>query len=317
MRDEQPTVLRRVARSVIAGVGTAGALALLNRGLAAGLPVNHLDGMQRRWTWRDREIFAVQGGDGPCVLLLHAPGLFGSSYEYRKLFALLARRHRVVAFDFLGCGLSDKPNVDYTADLFLEQTLDAVETFSEGSAGCVVVGSSLSAAYAMRAAARAGERLRGVVAINPSPAAQTSGLSAVLRMPVVGESAYNALVSKRSLRNVLSSVYYAHPSSVTDDVVDALYAISHQPGSRYVAAAYLSGNLDCDAARDLPFVDVPLLVLWGKRSKTNPARNAVEYVSLAKRAEVTYFVRSSLLPHDEEADAVASRIEEYVRSLHL
>lgn len=66
--------------------------------------------------WRDggelveiggRRIFVrSQAGDGPPVLLLH--GYPSSSYDWRHTFELLPGR-RLVTFDFLGYGLSDKP----------------------------------------------------------------------------------------------------------------------------------------------------------------------------------------------------------------
>jgi pimeloyl-ACP methyl ester carboxylesterase len=54
-----------------------------------------------------RRIFVrAQAGDGPAVLLLH--GYPSSSYDWRRVFGLLPSR-RLVTFDFLGYGLSDKP----------------------------------------------------------------------------------------------------------------------------------------------------------------------------------------------------------------
>lgn len=303
-------MIRKVARSLVAGAGAAGALALLNRELAAGLPINHVPGSPRRWSWRGHELFAVESGAGPAIVLLHAPGLCGSSYEYRKLFPLLARRRRVIAFDFLGCGLSDMPRTEYSAELFIEQILAALDEFCPQ--GAILVGSSLAAAYAIRAAARNAGRVQGLVAIGLATAGGAS-LPApwALQLPIVGESYFNALVSRRSLRRLLTSAMYADASHLTPDVMNVYYAVAHQPGSRYVGTAFVDGRLDCEVAQDLPFVEAPLLILWGKRSTANPARNAVEYAALAKTSEVEYFVRSAALPHDEEAEAVAARIERF------
>jgi pimeloyl-ACP methyl ester carboxylesterase len=46
-------------------------------------------------------------GDAPPILLLH--GYPSSSYDWRHAFELLPPGHRLVTFDFLGYGLSDKP----------------------------------------------------------------------------------------------------------------------------------------------------------------------------------------------------------------
>jgi pimeloyl-ACP methyl ester carboxylesterase len=306
------SVFRKLARPFVAGVTAAGALALWNRGLAGQLPINHLAGTPHRWRWRDSEIFAAEAGSGSAVMLLHAPELGGSSYEYRKLLPLLAAQHRAIAFDFLGFGLSEKPRSDYSCELYVEQTLAALDEFSVEQV--VLVGSGLAGSYAIRAAARAGSRVRAVVSILPSSTSEIDapGIARVLQAPLVGESLYNALVAKRSLHKRLAKTMYADAGNANAEVVNAYYAVAHQPGARYVAAALAGGRLDCDVARDLPFVEVPLLLIWGKRAKTNPARNAAEYAELAKRAEIAYFVRSAMLPHDEEAQAVAERIEHFL-----
>lgn len=308
-----------MVRPFIAGAGAVGALALLNRGLAAGLPINHLAGIGRHWRWHEHELFAAVSDEhgGDLVLLVHSPGLCGSSYEYHRLFPLLVGPRRIVAFDFLGCGLSDKPKVDYTAEIFVDQIIDAVVQFGSeqfGGHGATVIASSLGAAYAIRAAARAPGLISRLVAIVPTGSSgfALSGLTPVMRAPLLGESMYNAIVSKRALRRYLRSIVYGEAAGVTADVVDAYYAVAHQPGARFVPAAFAGGRLDCDIVRDLPFVEAPLLVLWGKRARTNPAHNAPEYAALAKRAEVEYFMQSALLPHDEEAGAVAERIQAFL-----
>ncbi len=52
-------------------------------------------------------IFVRTAGDGAPLLLLH--GFPTSSWDWAALWPTLVRRHRVIAFDFLGFGLSDKP----------------------------------------------------------------------------------------------------------------------------------------------------------------------------------------------------------------
>lgn len=49
----------------------------------------------------------VDEGDGPAVVMLHGNPTW--SFYYRELILALRDRHRVVAPDHIGCGLSDKP----------------------------------------------------------------------------------------------------------------------------------------------------------------------------------------------------------------
>jgi len=316
------SVLKKLLRPLAAGAGITGAVAALNRGLRerSELPHNHLGGVQHRWQWRGYDIFATELGTGPLVILVHGISAGASSYEFRKLAPLLAERHRVVAFDMLGCGLSDKPNLPYSAELFVEQIVDALREF--GTEPTTVIGSSLGAAFAIRATARASDRITKLVTIAPTglggvldaaPSPVQSALGTVIRTPIAGEAMFNALVSGPSLRLFLTRQAYGDAASVTAEVLAHYSAVTHQPGARYVPAAFLSGALTCNVARDLPFVEAPVLVVWGERAATvNPASNAREYVSLARSATLATFAHSALLPHEEEPAAVNAAIEAFL-----
>ena len=315
-------MLRKLLRPVVAGAGITGAIAALNRGLRdrSELPRNHLGGMQHRWRWRGYDIFATELGEGPLVLLVHGVYAGASSYEFRKLAPLLAKHHRVVAFDLLGCGLSDHPALPYSAELFVEQIVDALREF--GSEPTAVVGTALGGAFSIVATARAADRITKLVAITPSglrgvldtpPGPAQLALGAAFRAPLAGEAMWNALSSPFSLRSFLRREAYFDPASVTSDVIEHYTAMTHTPGARYVPAAFVGGELNCNVARDLPFVESPMLILWGEHaSATNPLANAQEYVSLAKDARLQTFARSSLLPHEEEPEAVAAAIEAFL-----
>jgi pimeloyl-ACP methyl ester carboxylesterase len=314
-------IVKRIVRPLVAGAGVTGALAAANRALGnAPLPTNALGGTRRPWTWRGHEIFATEAGSGPLALLVHGVHAGASSYEFRKLFPLLAQRRRVVAFDLLGCGLSDKPKLRYTADLFVEQIADALASF--GGEAAAVVASSLGAAFAIRAATRAHDRIERLAVVCPAglggtrdkgPTGVSSALTVLLRSPVVGEALFNALGSKPSIRWFLERQVYGDSAHVTDDVVEHYYAVTHQPGARYVTAAFAGGALDCDVARDLPFLTTPLQVLWGERAPSvNPRSNADEFLRLARDARLATFARSGLLPHEEEPEAVDEALASFL-----
>jgi pimeloyl-ACP methyl ester carboxylesterase len=315
--------VKKLSRTLLAGAGVAGGLAAANRALQnAPLPTNALGGTRRRWTWRSHEIFATEAGEGPLVLLVHGIYAGASSYEFRHLFPLLARHNRVVAFDLLGCGLSDKPKLPYSAELFVEQIVDALDVFGVGPA--TVVASSLAAAFAIRAATRAEDRIARLATICPAGLAGTldrespgvSPLTALIRAPLVGEAFFNALGSKASIRWFLRNQAYADPASATPEVIDHYYAVNHQLGARYVPAAFVGGGLNCDVARDLPFLEMPLLVMWGEKAPSiSPRSQADEFVRLARDARLVTFAHSGLLPHEEEPAEVAEALERFLSPL--
>jgi pimeloyl-ACP methyl ester carboxylesterase len=124
---------------------------------------------------------------------------------------------------------------------------------------------------------------------------------------------FNGLASKPSIKWFLANQSYADPASITPDVLDHYYAVTHQPGARYVPAAFVGGGLNCGVARDLPFVDSPILVVWGEKAAAiSPVSKAHEFVKLAQHATLATFAESGLLPHEEEPEATAAAIESFL-----
>jgi pimeloyl-ACP methyl ester carboxylesterase len=317
--------VKKLVRPLAAGAGLTGAMAAFNRSVRNGpTPANALGGDERRWNWRGHGIFVTETGSGSPVVLVHGIYAGASSYEYRKLFGLLGAQHRVTAFDLLGCGLSDRPNLGYSAELFTELIIDALTEFGAGEP-VTLIGSSLGAAFAIRAAARTNGRVAQLVTICPtglggildrSPNGAQRAVTATICLPLIGEALFNALASRPSIRFFLGQSY-ADKASITPEVVDHYYAVAHQRGARFVPAHFVGGGLNCEVASDLPFVEAPLLVAWGERaSRFSPLANAGEYVKLAQHAKLVTFAASSLLPHEEEPEAMQAAIEGFLAPVH-
>jgi pimeloyl-ACP methyl ester carboxylesterase len=310
---------KRFLRRLTALAGLTGAAMLINRRLreTSMLPQDHVGGTRLPWAWRGHDMFVTDMGEGPPIILAHGMHAGSSSYEFRALAPLLAHGgRRVIAFDFPGCGLSAMPDIAYGADLFVDHLLDLITEFT--TEPVTLLGSSLGAAYAIQAAARAPHRIDKLIGICPTglggvldeePDMGRRSLGMLMHAPLLGESAFNGVASNAAIRKFLRTSLYANPHAVTEDIVDHYHAITHQPGARFVPAALLGGALHCNVARDLPFVAAPFLVLWGERaSRMNPLSKASEYIRLAKEARLVTFARSGLLPHEEEPEEVAAAV---------
>ncbi len=80
-----------------------------------------------RWVrWRQQQVFVVERGSGPVLLMLH--GFPTSSFDWRGMIDLLASDFRCLALDFPGYGLSDKPSA---CSYSLFDQADAVEEVAQ------------------------------------------------------------------------------------------------------------------------------------------------------------------------------------------
>jgi pimeloyl-ACP methyl ester carboxylesterase len=109
-----------------------------------------------------RLAYTVHGSGPRLTVLLH--GLLFSQRMHETLARALAERgHRVVTFDLLGHGESDRPRDKwrYSMPAYGAQVVALLDHLDEPEA--VVLGTSLGANVALEAAAAAPERLRGMV----------------------------------------------------------------------------------------------------------------------------------------------------------
>src|SRR3989338_3865302 len=68
----------------------------------------------------------VDEGRGDVILMLHGNPTW--SFYYRNLIQALQDRHRIIALDHMGCGLSDKPQkYPYTLKTHIENVSHLIE----------------------------------------------------------------------------------------------------------------------------------------------------------------------------------------------
>ena len=106
--------------------------------------------------------YIQHGSSGPALVFVH--GFGASAFHWRYQIAALAATHRVFAVDLLGFGLSDKPNITYSNEVWGRQ----VQAFVNEVVGepAVLVGNSLGGVVCLQTAALAPAQVRGIVLIN-------------------------------------------------------------------------------------------------------------------------------------------------------
>jgi len=90
--------------------------------------------------------------EAPVVLFLH--GITGSRRYWQKKARRLAVDYHLILPDLLGFGLSPKPQVEYTMDLFRDSVRGLMEELRLGDRPLMLVGHSLGSLIALEYAAR-------------------------------------------------------------------------------------------------------------------------------------------------------------------
>jgi pimeloyl-ACP methyl ester carboxylesterase len=259
-------------------------------------------------------------GSGPTVLLLHSINAAASSMEIAPLFEGLASGHRVIAIDWLGFGLSDRPDIDYRPLVF-EAVLDAALDRLGGDQ-VDVVALSLPAQYVAARLVRKRHPIRRFAAISPTGVGRFGEargsrtwrrtVETFLRLPVTGSVLYGLLRSRPSIDWFLDRIV-ADRASLPAGYRDYAWQTSHQPGALHAPIAFVSGLLDDPRAPAAwRQVGAPTLLLFGDQPRFSDPGGMADAVADSAHVRVETIPDSGDLPHWEQTDRTLSLIQEFL-----
>lgn len=245
---------------------------------------------------------------------------------------------RATIIDWPGLGYSDRPKIDYNADVlekFLVDFMSAPDCpISQTKNDLVVFGGGHAATITIRAAKKGLVKPAAIAAVAPTwagPLPIVFGrdsdmetryglLRGTLRAPAVGWMMYNMLVSnEKAIQSQYKSHVYADPNNVTPSIVESRYALTKRKGARYVPAAFLTGLLDPVNSRE-EFLElfaalegqIPVLVV---STKGSPKRSKAEMEALRGAKGASKFVElpGALLPQEEYPAVVAEELYRFLQ----
>jgi pimeloyl-ACP methyl ester carboxylesterase len=265
------------------------------------------------------------GGGDDAVLLLPTWSIVHSDH-WRHQVPAMARRARVVTFDGLGNGASDRP-VDpalYGDLLFADDAVAVLDAC--GIEQATVMGSSQGGAWALALAARAPERVRGVVFIapnvplapgHPERVAANAAFGDVLEAHE-GWSKWNRhywLAHFPDFLRFFFSQCFTEPGSQAE--IQHFWEMGMDTTAEVLLATSGTGEHDvtpelarsCAAA-----VQCPALVLHGDDDAITPLERGSELARLCG-AELVVLAGSGHEPHCRAPDRVNALLDDFLSSV--
>jgi pimeloyl-ACP methyl ester carboxylesterase len=285
---------------------------------ALGLTPRVLEWRRRGRTesFRDRRIHVfTRDGSGIPLLLLH--GFPSSSFDWRGLLSA-APESPVLAFDFLGFGLSEKPR-DHTYTLAWQADL-AEELVRRHLGGGPVVcvahdmGTSVATElFARDLEERLGIELAGAVLFNGSIVVERASLTRsqkLLRGPLGPLAA--RLANERVFRHEFSALFSpGHPLSEAE-AADQWSLLTHDGGHRlghrlihYIDERVTYASRWHGAVRDWPR---PLAFAWGLQDPVATVAVLDALRALRPHAPVDELADLGHYPQIEDPDAIAASV---------
>lgn len=291
----------------------------------------------RTWEHKGYRVNYIESGDkrNPPVLLIH--GFGANVYHWRYNIPSLSADHHVFAIDLLGFGLSDKPLLDYSAEVWRDQVLDFIANVinlsrsAENQMPCTVAGNSLGGFTALYAASSSeaikNKLINGCILLNgagrfrdPSspPSEETpnwkKSITNFIQRLVITASFYYTKQPAR-IAQVLRQVYI-DSTNVDDELIQSIQYASRDPNAAEVFYRIITRNgqgpskcID-DLLEELR---VPLLLLWGEKDPWIRPVYADRIQALypaAKRVSLD----AGHCPQDEVPLEVNEAIREFVKS---
>jgi pimeloyl-ACP methyl ester carboxylesterase len=257
-------------------------------------------------------------GSGPVVVLVHGLGSSAKG-DWGKVMLPLAQTHRVLALDQLGFGNSDKPQIDFG----IQTWVDFLGEFLRQNqvSDFTLVGESLggwiSAQYTIQA-------LRGVAAgpslALPKPSrlvlSDSAGLHATMQRLFAPPAAGKKRVVDASLageKQLLASVFYS-PSYHTDQALRDGLAWSLAKGDAWAIRAVRNPALLNETVDgQLGAITIPTLVIWGAHDSLLPLKDGRYFAARIRGAEFKIIADSGHAPMIETPDAFLAALQPFLR----
>ncbi|WP_121970597.1 alpha/beta fold hydrolase [Leptolyngbya sp. BC1307] len=241
-------------------------------------------GEQRFWHWRGWRIRYTHLAESPGTqneppfLLLHGAG--SSLEQWRANLTALAQERPVYALDLVGFGGSEKVATELNTDLWVAQVAAFWQSYLRRP--MILMGHSLGALVALQSATSHPEQVARLIMLTLPAARQELGGTAAqvgavverwFASPLLLRPLFKLVRRPGLIRSVLLKLHL-DASRVDQVLVDAFVRPTQGRGAARTFC-YLVKSRTSDSfspmTRDLiPLVQVPTLLLWGKRDRVIP-----------------------------------------------
>ncbi|AFY71612.1 alpha/beta hydrolase fold protein [Thalassoporum mexicanum PCC 7367] len=283
---------------------------------------------KQAWQWRGHRIFYSVNGNSNNVPIVLVHGFGASIGHWRKnIPALAAAGYQVFAIDLLGFGAADKPELDYSLELWQELLQDFWQEKINQPA--VFIGNSIGALLCLMVLADHPEMARAGVLLNsagglnhrPEELNPVFGLimgtfTRLVSSRRLGQFIFNRVRQKQRIRGTLKQVYRNH-EAISDELVEMLHQPSCDPGAQKVFASILTAPPGPKPDELLPKIDRPLLVLWGDRDPWTPISGATIYQQYSETKAIKFMpiANTGHCPHDERPELVNPLIVDWLSNI--
>ena len=268
------------------------------------------------YKWRFGKIKYDKKGKGSPLLFIHDLTVGSSSYEYHRLINNLTDNHEVYTLDLLGYGLSEKPSITYTNNIFEQLITDFIKNVIEKKTYVVATGSAVP--FVIMACHNNPEFFDKLIFINPQslysqnqiPSNQTKFLKLLFETPIIGTFIYNILNTKHSFEKTFANEYFYDRSKIKEKYISNYMEAAQSSGyfAKYSFASYVGRFMNTNIIHSLKKINNSILMIGGANKK-DIETTLENYVYYNSSIELEYIPETKHLPQLEAPDKVLEQIK--------
>lgn len=236
------------------------------------------------------------------LVLIH--GLGASAERWEQVIPKFSKDFTVIVPDLIGFGQSDKPNVDYTTDFFVNFVTSFLSEL--GITHTSLIGSSLGGQIAIEYAAQNQKSVDKLVLVSPAGAMRqsTPALDAYIMAALYPDPA--------SAKNAFTMMT-GNNKQVSDDIIESFVTRMRQPNAKFAFMSTLLGLKNApEITPKLELLHVPTLIVWGSLDPVIPVQYAEYFVKKIKDCRFYQLENCGHTPYVEDPYRFSKIVLEFI-----
>ncbi len=308
---------KKLATAIILSASSISTMHIMNRIHTSLCTVKNLLGNSENnyYEWRFGKIRYQKKGSGTPLLFIHDLTAGSSNYEYHRLINNLTDKHEIYSIDLLGYGLSDKPSMTYTGNIYEQLISDFIKNVICKRASVIVTGESVP--FSIMSCHNNPELYNKMICINPQnlylqnqiPSKQTKLLKFFFELPIVGTFTYHIFTSKYVIRKAFEEDYFYQPGEIKEKYIYNYLEAAHTGKyySKTAFASYIGKYMNMNILHELKEINNSILMIGGAKEKD--IETTIEnYKYYNPAIETVYIPETKHLPHMESPDEILKQI---------
>lgn len=239
-------------------------------------------------------VYHKQGKTDEKIVFMHGGAMDNSMMSWKEVIELMGNDYDIYAIDMLGFGESDKPDIVYSIPMFVELLYDVLEQLKIEKTTLVglSMGGGISIAFS----------LKYPHMVDKLTVVDSMGLYS--RMPhchwfcrwyvnskLNDKSNEWFGKSKKLVKWGITSTMFGDKNRVSDELVDDLYNLVHEPGSDKAWESFQryeigKKKLTTDLTSHLSELTMPVLIVNGEKDSAVPVKFAAEASKVIKNSKL-------------------------------